>query len=173
MMRFFFHHRFRSNNLFKIIQNELSYWNFVVLFFIVVFKYLHENRTIRYTKFFFFFFKKINFLVRIEKFRLIEDNVAIIIYVVFLWISNLKNIDKIIFYQIFDERLKLYFFIFLNAFICFKSENALQLNILRWTILFRINFFSNFCMKINDEFQLNDDDDVRFNMCATTKSHSE
>jgi hypothetical protein len=32
----------------------------------------------------FFFFKKIDFLVRIEKFRLIEDNVAIIIYIVFL-----------------------------------------------------------------------------------------
>jgi hypothetical protein len=75
---FLFHHRFRSNNLFKVIQNELSYWNSVVLLFIAVFKYLHENRTIRYIKFSFFFFKKINFLVRIEKFHLIEDNVAII-----------------------------------------------------------------------------------------------
>jgi hypothetical protein len=95
---FIFHHRFRDNNLFKIIQNEFSYWNFVLLLFIAVFKYLHENCTIRYIELSFFFFKKIDFLVRIEKFRFIEDNVAIIIYVVFFWILNSKDIDEIIFY---------------------------------------------------------------------------
>jgi hypothetical protein len=107
---FFFHHRFRNNILFKIIQNEFSYWNSVVLLFIAVFKYLHENRTIRYIKFSFFFLKKICFFVRIEKLRLIEDNVAIIIHVVFLWISDLKDIDEVIFYQIFDECSRFHFF---------------------------------------------------------------
>jgi hypothetical protein len=120
-MRFFFHHRFWDNILFKIIQNEFSYWNFVVLFFIAVFKYLHENRTIRYIKFFFFFFKKIDFFVRIEKFRFIEDNVAIIIYVVFLWILNSKNIDEIIFYWIFNECSRFHFFIFFEC-ICFFEK---------------------------------------------------
>jgi hypothetical protein len=108
---FFFHHRFRDNMLFKIIQNEFSYWNLVVLLFIAVFKYLHEDRTIRYIKLFFFFFKKIDFFVCIEKIRFIEDNVAIIIYVVFLWISDSKDIDEVIFYQIFDECSRFYFFI--------------------------------------------------------------
>jgi hypothetical protein len=110
MMNFFFHHRFRDNIFFRIIQNEFSYWNSVVLLFIAVFKYLHENCTIRYIKFSFFFFKKIDFLVRIEKFRLIEDNVAIITYVVFLWISNSKDIDEVILYQIFNECSRLHLF---------------------------------------------------------------
>jgi hypothetical protein len=51
----------------------------------------------------FFFFEKIDCFVRVEKFRLIEYNVAIITYVVFLWTSDSKNIDEVIFYQIFDE----------------------------------------------------------------------
>jgi hypothetical protein len=97
---------FRTNFRIEI----LSY-----LLFIAVFNYLHENRTIRYIKFFFFFFKKIDFLVRIEKFRFIEDNVAIIIYVVFLWISNSKNIDEVIFYQIFDEYSRFHFLTFFEC----------------------------------------------------------
>jgi hypothetical protein len=139
------------------------------LFFIAVFKYLHENRTIRYIKFSFFFFKKIDFFIRIEKLRFIKNNVAIIIYIVFLWILNSKNIDEVIFYQIFDKCSRLHFFIFFECIYFFKNENVLHLNILKWTILFRIDFFSNFCMKINDESQFNNDDDVRFNMCITTK----
>jgi hypothetical protein len=118
---FFFHHRFRDNIFFKAIQNEFSYWNSVVLFFIVVFKYLHENNMIRYIKLSFFFFKKISFFVHIEKFRFIKNNVAIIIYVVFLWILNSKNIDKIIFYQIFNECSKLHFFISFEC-ICFFEK---------------------------------------------------
>jgi hypothetical protein len=109
---FLFHYRFRSNILFKINQNEFSYWNFVVLLFIAVFKYLHENRTIRYIKFSFFFFKKIDFFIRIEKLRFIEDNVAIIIYIVFLWILNSKDIDEDILYQIFNECSRFHFFFF-------------------------------------------------------------
>ncbi len=62
-----------------------------------------------------------------------------------------------------------FFHFFFDAFIFLKSENILQLNISKWTISFRINSFSKFCMKINDESQLNNDDDVRFNMCATTR----
>jgi hypothetical protein len=61
------------------------------------------------------------------------------------------------------------FSFFLNASIFFKNKKALQSNILKWAISFRIDSFSNFCMKINDESQLNDDDDVRFNMCVTTR----
>jgi hypothetical protein len=91
------------------------------LFFIVVFKYLHENRTIRYIKFFFFFFKKIDFLVCIEKFRLIEDNVAIIIYVVFFWFSDSKDIDEVIFYSIFNEYSRFHLFIFFEC-ICFFEK---------------------------------------------------
>jgi hypothetical protein len=97
--------------------------NFVVLFFIVVFKYLHENRTIRYIKFSFFFFKKIDFFICIEKLRFIEDNVAIIIYVVFLWISNSKNINEIIFYQIFHECSRFHFFIFFECICFFQKWN--------------------------------------------------
>ncbi len=79
-------------------------------------------------------FKKINFFICIEKFRFIEDNVAIIIYVVFLWISNSKNIDEIIFYQIFNKCSRFHLFIFFKYICFFKSENVLQLNILRWAI---------------------------------------
>ncbi len=61
------------------------------------------------------------------------------------------------------------FHFFLNASVSFKNQNVLQSNILRWAISFRIDFFSNFCMKINDESQLSVDDDVRFNMCVTTR----
>jgi hypothetical protein len=39
-------------------------------------------------------------------------DVAIITYVVFLWISNSKNIDEVILYQIFDESSSLHFSFF-------------------------------------------------------------
>jgi hypothetical protein len=61
------------------------------------------------------------------------------------------------------------FSFFLSVFISFKNENALQSNILKWAISFRINSFTNFCMKINDKLQLKIYDDVRFNMCAATR----
>jgi hypothetical protein len=61
------------------------------------------------------------------------------------------------------------FSFFLNASFSFKNENVLQSKTLKWTISFRIDFFSNFCMKINDEFQFKIYNDVWFNMCAATR----
>jgi hypothetical protein len=130
---------------------------------------LQRNRTIRHIRLFFFFLEKIDCFVHVEKLRFIEYDVAIIIFVVFLWISDSKDIDEVIIYQIFNECSRFHFSFFLSASVFLRSENALQSNILRWVISFRIDSFSNFCMKINDEFQLNVDDDVRFNMCVTTK----
>ncbi len=126
-----------------------------------------SHHTLR--KAFSFFLEKIDYFVRVEKLRFIKYDVAIIIYVVFFWILNSKDIDEIMFYQILDECSRFHLFIFFECICFFKSENVLQSNIFKWTISFRIDFFSNFCMNINDESQFNDDDDVRFNMCAETK----
>jgi hypothetical protein len=99
----------------------LSYLYFVVLLFIAVLKYLQRDRTIRYIKLSFFFFEKIDCFVRVEKLRFIEYDVAIITYVVFLWISNSKDIDEVILYQIFDECSRLHLFTFFECIYFFEK----------------------------------------------------
>ncbi len=145
------------------------YWYSVVLLFIVVLKYLQRNRTIRYIKFFFFCFEKIDNFVRVEKFRFVEYDVVIITYVVFFECQIRKILMKSYFIRYSMKIRNFIFSLLLSAFVSLKSENVLQLNTLRWAISFRIDSFSNFCMKINDESQLSVDEDVRFNMCAATK----
>jgi hypothetical protein len=121
-----------------------SYWYFVLLFFIVILKYLQRNRTIRYIKFSFFFFEKIDCFVRVEKLCFIEYDVAIIIYVVFLWILNSKNIDEIILYQIFDECLRFHLFIFFECIYFFKKWKRFAIKHFEMNNLISNWFFQQF-----------------------------
>jgi hypothetical protein len=91
---------------------------FVVLLFIAVFKYSKRDRTIRYIKLSFFFLEKIDCFIHVVKLRFIKNDVAIIIYVVFFWISDSKLINEVIFYQIWNECLRFHFLIFFEC-ICF------------------------------------------------------
>ncbi len=109
-----------------------SYWYFVVLFFIVVFKYLQRNCTIRYIRFSFFFLEKIDCLIRVEKFHFIEYDVAIIIYVIFFFE-----------FQTWKILMKLYFIKYLtNArdFILLKNllRRSISVNFLRTHSVFKL-----------------------------------
>ncbi len=121
-----------------------SYWYFVVLLFIVVFKYLQRNRTIRYRRFSFFFLEKIDCFVRVEKFRFIEYDVAIIIYVVFLWISDSKDIDEVILYQIFNECSRLHLFIFFECIYFLKKWKRFAIKHFQMNYLISNWFFQQF-----------------------------
>jgi hypothetical protein len=125
-----------------------SYWYFVVLFVIVALKYLQRNRMICHIKFSFFFFEKIDCFVRVEKLRFIEYDVAIIIYVVFLWISDSKDIDEVIFYlktlNHFRWRCSL------NQTMHFWNRTRIALNDFRNIFLNYLNFINLF--KLIDHF---------------------
>ncbi len=121
-----------------------SYWYSVVLLFIAVFNYLQRNRTIRYIKLFFFFFKKIDCFVRVEKLRFIEYDVAIINFVVFLWISNSKDIDEVILYQIFDECSRFHFFTFLKCICFFEKWKRFTIKYFEMSNLISNWFFQQF-----------------------------
>jgi hypothetical protein len=95
---------------------------FVLLFCCIIFHHCFQifatksHDTLH--KIFFLFFEKIDYFVRFEKLRFIKYDVAIIIYVVFFWISDLKDINEVILYQIFDECSRFHLFISFEC-ICF------------------------------------------------------
>ncbi len=118
---FFFYHRFRDNIFFQNYSERIFVLKFCCIAFYRCFQIFAWKSHDTLHNFFFFFFKKIHFLVRIEKLRFIRNNVAIIIYVVFLWIWNSKDIDKVIFYQMFNKSSRFHFFISFECIYFFKK----------------------------------------------------
>ncbi len=104
-----------------------------------------------------------------RKLRLIEYDIAIITYVVFLWISDSKDIDEVIFYQIFDECSRLHFFIFFECICFFEKWKRFAIKHFEVNNLISNWFFQKLLHENQWWVQLNDDDDVLFNMCATTR----
>ncbi len=98
------------------------YWYFVVLLFIAILKYLKRDRTICYIKLFFFFFEKIDCFVRVQKFRFIEYDVAIIIYVVFFKFQTRKILMKSYFIKYSMNAQDFIFSLFLSAFVSVKVK---------------------------------------------------
>jgi hypothetical protein len=121
-----------------------SYWYFVVLLFIAVLKYLQRDRTIRYIKLSLFFLQKIDCFVRVEKLRFIKYDVAIITYVVLFWISNSKDIDEVIFYQIFDECSRFHLFIFFESINFFQKWKRFAIKHFKISNLISNWFFQQF-----------------------------
>jgi hypothetical protein len=134
-------------------SRQHSFENYLIRAFILIFCRIAFHRCSQISatkshdtlhKTFFFFLEKIDNFVRVEKFRLIKYDVAIIIYVVFLWISNSKDIDEIIFYQIFYESSRFHFLISFECICLFEKWKRFAIKHFEMSNLISNWFFQQF-----------------------------